>query len=272
MTMRSYLTRIGFLLVLGVCITRSSAAFEFAMQDPAEPEPPAFEIRQFTRPGARGGEPSRLQNFADLTKGATKHEGFITLYQKDQHLYAEIKPHQLEQPILAPMVIARGSASAGQPLNFGDEWVIAFRRVGENLQLLRKNIHFTAPSGTPLDKAVKQNYTDSILLSLPILSINPQGATMVIDFADIFLTDFAQVGFGGLDRSRSRWFKIRTYPDNDEIQVEATFTGGRFRGFFGGASPVVDSRGITLVLHYSLCKRPTRVTIRARPITAWGTS
>ena len=177
-----------------------------------------------------------------LTKGATKHEGFITLHQKDQHLYAEIKPQQLEQPILAPMVIARGSASAGQPLNFGDEWVIAFRRVGEHLQLLRKNIHFTAPAGTPLDKAVKQNYTDSILMSLPILSINPQGGTLVIDFADIFLTDFAQVGFGGLDRSRSRWFKIRTYPNNDEIQVEATFTGARFRRSFGGASPVVDRR------------------------------
>ena len=80
----------------------------------------------------------------------------------------------------------------------------------------------------------------------------------MIDFADIFLTDFAQVGFGFLDRSRSRWFKIRAYPDNVEIQVEATFSGGRFGRyyFFGGASPVVDSRGITLVLHYSLCKAP----------------
>jgi Met-zincin/Domain of unknown function (DUF5117) len=256
MTIRSRLTAVGFMLVLAACMTRSSAAFAFLMQDPAAPEPPSFEVRQITRSGARPGEQPRLQNFAELTKGATKHEGFITLHQKDQHLYAEIKPQQLEQLILAPMVIARGSASAGQPLNFGDEWVLSFRRVGDNLQLLRKNIHFTAPKGTPLDKAVKQNYTDSILLSLPILSINPKGGTLVIDFADIFLTDFAQVGFGGLDRKRSRWFKIRTYPSNDEIQVEATFSGARFRRYGGGASPVIDPRGITLVLHYSLCKAP----------------
>ena len=216
------------------------------------------DFRSVVRGINRAAEPGRLQNFAELTKGSKKHEGFITLYEKDQHLYAEIKPQQLEQPILAPMVIARGSANAGQPLNFGDEWVLSFRRVGDNLQLLRKNIHFTAPAGTPLDKAVKQNYTDSILMALPILSINPQGGAVVIDFADIFMTDFAQVGFGCLDRSRSRWFKIRTYPNNDEIQVEATFSGSRFgRSFyFGGASPVVDSRGITLVLHYSLCKAP----------------
>ena len=50
----------------------------------------------------------------------------------------------------------------------------------------------------------------------------------MIDFADIFLTDFAEVGFGNLDRNRSRWFKIRAYPNNVEIQVEATFSGGGF--------------------------------------------
>ncbi len=156
------------------------------------------------------------------------------------------------------MVIARGSANAGMPLNFGDEWVLTFHRVGDNLQLIRKNIHFTAPSGTPLDKAVKQNYTDSILMSLPILSISPKGGGLVIDFADIFLTDFAQVGMGFLDRNRSHWYKIRAYDSNVEIQVEATFAGGRQGGrfYFGGPSAVVDPRGITMVLHYSLCKNP----------------
>ena len=126
------------------------------------------------RGNVRTGPHGRLQDFAELTKGSKTYEGFITLHEKDQHLYAEIKPQQLEQPILAPMVIARGSANAGQPLNFGDEWVLSFHRVGDNLQLIRKNIHFTAPAGTPLEKAVKQNYTDSILMSLPILSISPQ--------------------------------------------------------------------------------------------------
>jgi Met-zincin/Domain of unknown function (DUF5117) len=213
------------------------------------------------RPGARRGLPdpnSHLRDFNELVKDARVYEGFITLHEKDNHLYAEIKPFQLEQPILAPMMIARGSANAGQPLNFGDEWVLMFRKVGDHLQLIRKNIHFTAPANTPLDLAVKQNYTDSILMALPILSISPRGGGLVIDFADIFMTDFAQLGLGFLDRNRSKWFKIRAYPNNVEIQVEATFNGGRFGSsmFGGGSSPVVDSRGITLVMHYSLCKMP----------------
>ncbi len=223
----------------------------------AVPSGPEF-LHALEKAAAKLGELKKFQDFNELTKDSKKYEGFITLHEKEQHLYAEIKPQQLEQPILAPIVIARGSASAGSPLNFGDEWVLMFRRVDDKLQLIRKNIHFTAPAGTPLDKAVKQNYTDSILMALPILSISPNGGALVIDFADIFMTDFAEVGFGGLDRNRSRWFKIRDYPNNVEIQVEATFSGGlgRYYYFFGGSSPIVDSRGITMVIHYSLCKAP----------------
>src|SRR5574342_279205 len=71
-----------------------------------------------------------------------------------------------------------------------------------------------------LDKAVKQNYTDSILLALPIVSINPAGGpSVVIDLADIFFTDFAQLPFGTPDRGRTSWHKIKGFPNNLELEV-----------------------------------------------------
>jgi hypothetical protein len=250
--------RVRIVALCGMMLAVGGAFDGVRAQDAGEEAPVPIVVRSGGRSfgGPGGGRP--MQDFNELTRNAKTYEGYITLHEKDQHLYAEIKPMLLEQPILAPMMIARGSANAGRPLNFGDEWVLTFHRVGDNLQLIRKNIHFTAPQGTPLDKAVKQNYTDSILLSLPILSISPRGGGIVVDFADIFLTDFAQLGLGFLDRSRSRWFKIRAYPDNVEIQVEATYAGGRFGGHFfgGGPSAVVDNRGVTMVVHYSLCKAP----------------
>ncbi len=250
--------RVLIVALCGVMLAGAGAFDRVGAQEVGEDPPVQFEVRSAGRAMRQPGGGRPMQDFNELTRNAKTYEGFFTLHEKEQHLYAEIKPFQLEQPILAPMVIARGSANAGQPLNFGDEWVLSFHRVGDNLQLIRKNIHFTAPAGTPLEKAVKQNYTDSILMSLPILSISPRGGALVVDFADIFMGDFAQVGLGSLDRSRSRWFKIRAYPDNVEIQVEATFSGSRFGRsyFFGGPSAVVDSRGITMVLHYSLCKAP----------------
>jgi len=148
-------------------------------------------------------------------------------------------------------------AMAGQPLNFGDEWVLVFKRVGDKVQLIRRNIHYKAPAGTPLDKAVKQNYTDSVLMALPILSINPSGGqSVVIDLSDIFFTDFAGLGFGALDRNRTHWHKIKGFPNNVELQVEATFGSfGRFSGSQGDDG-VADGRGRTVVIHYSLAKLP----------------
>ena len=237
------------LIASGVSVVAFGSRVLTAAQGPPSQTPPA----------AKAAEPKKFQDFNLLTKDSKKYEGFITLHEKEQHLYAEIKPNQLDQPILAPMVIARGTASAGFPLNFGDEWVLVFRRMGDNLQLIRKNIHFTAPAGTPLDKAVKQNYTDSILMALPILSINPAGGALVVDFADIFLTDFAQVGFGSRGPQPvavvqdPRLPQQRRNPGGGNLQRQPTSAATTTSE---GQSPIVDSRGITMVIHYSLCKTP----------------
>src|SRR5262249_25156760 len=59
--------------------------------------------------------------------------------------------------------------------------------------------------------------------------------------------------FGSFDPSRSSWHKIKTFPHNNELQVEATFSGGRFR-HFGGST--IDSRGNTVLIHYSMVQLP----------------
>ena len=43
------------------------------------------------------------------------------------------------------------------------------------------------------------------------------------DEREIFLGDFAQLGFGSLDRNRTTWHKIKAFPNNLELEVEATF-------------------------------------------------
>ncbi len=202
------------------------------------------------KPG--GDDPAKkYRDFAEVTKGAEKIDGLFTLWKKDQHLYAEIKPQQFNQPLLAPMVVSRGLAMAGNTLNFGDEWVLVFKKVGDRVQVIRRNVRHLAPSGTPIEKAVAQNYTDSILMALPIVSVNPAGGmSTVVDFADVFLTDFAQLGIGSLDRSRTNWHKVKGFPNNLEIQVEATYAGRR------GDESVIDPRGTTVVVHYSLIRLP----------------
>ena len=199
---------------------------------------------------------SKFKKFDSVTKDAKKHEGLFNLYQKDNHLYAVIKPSQLDKSFLAPMAIAEGMASAGIPLNFGDEWVLQFHRAGDKIQVIRKNIHYEAPAGSPLKKAVEQNYLDSILMAIPIVSDDPPGGGVLVDLTDIFFSDFADISLGSLDRNRTTWHQVKTFKNNIELQVKATFRGGYFMSYFGSDDGVIDSRGITVVIHYSLTKLP----------------
>ncbi|MSU64219.1 MAG: DUF5117 domain-containing protein [Pedosphaera sp.] len=208
-----------------------------------------------TPPAASPTVPPKFKDYIEVIKGTERFDGLFTLYRTNDTLYAEIKPPQFDQPFIAPMAIARGMALAGMPLNFGDEWILVFRRVGDKIQLLRRNIYYKAPDNTPLQKAVKQNYTDSVLMALPIVTINPGSQGVVIDFSQIFLSDFAELGIGSIDRNRTSFSKIKTFANNIEMEVEATFSG---RGGYGylGDSGVADSRGLTLVIHYSLARLP----------------
>ena len=101
------------------------------------------------RSRSRGAGPFR--DFNEVTRGAEKVEGLFTLYKKGDHLYAELPMHQLNQPLLVPVTIARGMAQAGHPVG-DDEMVLVFHRVGDRIQLVRRNIHYKAPAGTPLEQ------------------------------------------------------------------------------------------------------------------------
>ncbi len=205
--------------------------------------------------GSSSSNERKYRDFNDVTQGARRYDGLFTLHLKDDHLYAEIKPHQFDQPMLAPITIARGIAQAGIPLDPFDEMVLVFHKAGDRVQLIRRNIHYKAPANTPIEKAVKQNYTDSILMALPIISVNHSGGnSTVIDLSDIFMSDFAQLGLGFFDKSRSNWSKVKAFNNNIELELEATFGGGRYGN--GDDDGVVDSRGVTVVVHYSLMKLP----------------
>lgn len=193
----------------------------------------------------------KYEDFAKLTRGAREYEGLFRLHHKDDHVYAEIRPEQFDRPFLAPISIAKGLARGGETLNFDEQWVLAFKRVGDRVFLLRKNVRYRSSPDQPVANAVQSNFTDSVLLSMPIRSIHPMRQSVVIDLNDIFLSDFGQLNLGSFDASRSTWHKVKAYPRNVELQVLATFNGR------GSNDAVIDRRGTTVVVHYGLVELPT---------------
>ena len=93
---------------------------------------------------------------SDFAEAEAK-EGLIKLLQKDDQLFAEIGPQQLNQDYIVLITIARGIGQTpivgGFSWGFGDDAVWQFRKAGENVQLVRRNVRFTAEKGSPTERA-----------------------------------------------------------------------------------------------------------------------
>ncbi|MGD9646683.1 MAG: zinc-dependent metalloprotease, partial [Pirellulales bacterium] len=201
-----------------------------------------------------------------VIKDHKKLEGFFDLYynEKDQSLLMEIKADQFDKDLISPIAIARGAGFwflGGDTLNFGDQWVLNFRRAANNLHVVRKNVYYKANSGSPQADALETSYTDSVVLAVPIKS--EQGKNVLIDLADLYMTDFAHLGVSP-DRARSTWGKVKSFAGNVEIEVNAVFPLSYFgfllflgqdeRKYLEGDIP--DSRGAQVTIHYGLSKLP----------------
>ena len=193
----------------------------------------------------------KFEDFDQLVHGAKEYEGLFKLYQKDDRLYAEIQPQQFNQPFLCPIAVAHGLGMGGDTLNFGEQWVLVFRRVGDKVHLVRRNVHFQAKKGAAVAKAVETTYTDSVLMSLRIQSIHPvrrrRPRQLQRHLHDRLrparrrpLRPVAQRLAARSRRSRatSSW---RSRPPTAAAPHDGS---------------VIDPRGTTVVIHYGLCQLP----------------
>lgn len=234
----------GCLAVAGLLASSSATA-----QVPDNP--PGGDGSPFGPPGMMRPNP-QLVEFQNISKGAKVHDGgLFKLYQKDENLYAELTPQHFNKNFLCPIAIAKGSGIGGNTLNFDEQWVLYFKRVGDKVHLIRRNVHHKAKAGSPTARAVDVTYSDSVLMSLRIAGLNQMTQGVLVNLNDVFMTDFGELGLGRFDASRSVWHKVKVFPKNIELQVQATFAGGRH-----GDDDVIDARGRTVVIHYGLVELP----------------
>jgi hypothetical protein len=245
---------VGVLLCGAVCLASEQAA---ANSSPDGLIVPAVRAVAGTAAGPAKTE-HRFPEWSKVIEGCKEIEGLFPLYfnQKDEKLFMAINQKQFEQELLLPISIARGAGMTylgGETLNFGNQWVISFRRAADRILVVRRNVKFRADAGSPQADSVKVSYNDSIIASLPIKS--EQGQLVLVDLGDLFMTDLAGIGVHP-DRSRSTWAKVKGFPENIEIEVSAVFSMGfgRFFRFFDES--IADPRGVQVVIHYGLSKLP----------------
>jgi hypothetical protein len=196
---------------------------------------------------------------ATVLKDAKPITGLIPLFWKENHLYAELSSQHFNKDFIVVISIAKGIGQSpvlgGMSWGFGDDWVWQFRKVDDQVRIIRRNVRFTANSGSPEDRAVKLAYTDSVLFSLPTVTTGPSGGT-VIDLAQIFMSDLPQIGQAlpgfSFASNKSNFSAVKGFAENVEIQVAATYASSGFLNL----ESVADSRGATINVHYSISALP----------------
>ena len=212
--------------------------------------------------GSGSSEESKPKHpsFTAATKEHKHIPGLIPLYTKEGEVLAEIGPSTLNRDFILVISIARGIGQ-GHLLGGmswggnGDDAIVQFRKVNDQIQVVRRNVRFTAAKGSPEEKAVGYAYTDSILFSLPIAAASPSGG-YVVNLDPVFMTDLPQIAHDlpgySFSPSRSTWAEVRGYPDNVELEVAATYGSGGTTEI----DSVPDSRAVSVTIHYSLSLLP----------------
>lgn len=197
--------------------------------------------------------------FAELLKDVEPVDGLIKLYRKENRLYGELNATLFDRDLIVLISIARGIGEGmilgGMSLGFGDDWIWQFRKADDKVQIVRRNVRFSAAKGSPEERAVHLAYTDSVLFSLPVATTSPAG-NVVVELTPVFMSDLAQIsamlrGFV-FSAEKSSWASVKGFKDNVEIQVAATYTSSGTERF----DTVPDSRGATINVHYSISLLP----------------
>ncbi|HEV2968405.1 MAG TPA: zinc-dependent metalloprotease [Pirellulales bacterium] len=203
---------------------------------------------------------SKYAPFATVTKDYKSVSGLVPLFHKEGSVLAEFSNSTLNRDFIVVISIARGIGH-GQILGGmswggnGEDAIWQFRKVDDHIQVVRRNVRFTAAKGSPEERAVGIAYTDSIMFSLPITSISPSGG-YIVDLNQIFMTDFPEISHDlpgySFSANRSTWAEVRGYPDNVELEVAATYGSAGLMDL----DSVPDSRAVTINIHYSLSLLP----------------
>lgn len=197
--------------------------------------------------------------FEQLTadRTAIDHDGgaMWNMWHNDQQLLVELTSADLQQEYIILPSIARGTGTGmvigGMSWGFGDDIIWTFRKSGDKIYVLRRNVRFRADANSPEATAVEIAYNDSVIYALPILTTTPGGGDLV-DMSRIFMSDDQNIGrsIGAGFRfvsDRSTWNEVKAFPGNVELEVAAVYSGS---GDLEGKVP--DARGVTVDVHSTL--------------------
>ncbi|MFB2937476.1 zinc-dependent metalloprotease [Aerosakkonemataceae cyanobacterium BLCC-F154] len=205
-----------------------------------------------------------LQRFSEVIRETDKLEGLFTIYRslEDDRIYLEIASEQLNKNYLGTVTLDSGIGESGIYSGLAlQDFLFYFRRVNNRIHFVIRNVNFRATSETPEHKALTRSFSDSVLYSVPIVSVSSQRKSLLINLNDLLIQDFAGLTpllksslFADyeLAENKSYFGEVNSFPENIEINSIYNFSANQGANLI----TVPDSRALTLKVHYSFSQLP----------------
>jgi len=237
----------------------------------------ASGLRPPGAPPVAAGAPGGLRPFADVIKDAKRSDGILTVWQKDDKVWLELKPEDFNRLFFLSPKLKTGIGERGF---YGglmqDSGIVEFRRVYNQVQLIWRNVGYIAKPGTPEARAIEAGYSPSLLASAPVLSLaEPERKAVLVEANTLFLADL--LGFGmdlqrtyrqgyAFDPRNSAITQVRPSADALALDVLAHYATGSISVPQPGTPPgmpqpsapksLPDPRSMFLTISYSLAPLP----------------
>ncbi len=235
------------------------------------PAPSPAGAASAPRPDAAAPKP-----FAEIIKDAKQIPGYFTMYQKDEKVWIEVRPEQLNAPFYFQANTTRGIGQSGLYPNWMLRGhIVEFNKLGNNVQLIAKNNTFTAAPGTPIATAVRESFADSILGVTTAVSLpHPEHKSILIDANALLLADLPGLSTQlettfripyAYDARNSGFVKVQSTEDMSTFSVTAHYAVAKLPSPPLVPSPtptppppstLPDNRSMLLGFYYSLSKLP----------------
>ena len=205
----------------------------------------------------------------DKTKGCEVFDGLFKIYQnkKNGKSFIEIDTSHLEKEFIYFSYIENGVTDAGAVKgSYRGSKIIKISKFYNKIDFTINNTRYYFDEESQLSKASNTNINTPLIISEEIIVKSGDKTRFLINADNIFLNESLQQvkysypggykGFrlGNLSKSKTRYNKIRNYPENTDVVVNYYYES-KYPSRRGGEA-ITDSRNVSVLVQHSLVRMP----------------
>lgn len=233
-------------------------------------------------PATPPAAPGALRPMKDFLKDSKATPGYFTLHQKDDKVWLEILPSQLNKPFFFTYNIPNSVGERGlYGSQMGGSKLVEFNKIGNQIQLIAKNTQFFAKEGTPQAQFVSESFSDSLMSSAAVLTQpHPETKSILIEANSLLFSDIPgyqtrlEMSFRmpfALDTRNTSFSATKNSPTLTGLEVKAHFSVPKISAPPMTPSPVPmppppgttpDPRSLFVSFYYSFMPLPEPMQAR----------